>query len=377
MNDNYIISYAQNREDIILSAFFSDVEEGFYVDIGAFDPIEDSVTKYFYDRGWSGINVEPNKKLFTRLQKERPRDINLNLGISNRKGTLEYREYIDGKGLSTFSDDVKKSYETNKTGQPVKNYKDITIEVTTLKNIFKEHNVKKIHFLKVDVEGYEYEVLESNDWSKYRPEVICIESNHIFKDWPAFLKENDYKKVFNDGLNDYYVDLKSSTDRWANFKYVEMVIGREIITPKQNSVFDALSTSRASLEALIQKNTKLKERIAVLEYTLADSKRLKNQIKGLAQAIDNVISVRIDNLGKRKYNYVNFSYDKDSDAAQLIKLAHEVDVATYTKKTSDSKKALHKTLDTTYKTGRKITKKAAKGAFRLMKKGRNALRGTK
>lgn len=138
-----------------------------------------------------------------------------------------------------------------------------------------------------------------------------------------------------------------------------------------------LKNSRASIDALIQRNTKLKERIAVLEFALADSKRLKNQIKGLAQAVDNVISVRIDNLGKQKYNHVSFSYDKDSDAIQLIELAHQVDQVTYSKKRSGSKKTLHKTLHITYRAGRKVTKKAAKGVFRLLKSGKRSLKGTK
>jgi FkbM family methyltransferase len=374
--DSLVVSYAQNREDVILNAFLWDVENGFYVDVGAYDPVEDSVTRYFYERGWSGINIEPNKIFFEKLKKQRPRDINLNVGVSNKEEKLIYREYIDGKGLSTFSDSMKKGYESSKTDRPISNYKDREIRVLTLKQIFKQNDVKEIHFLKVDVEGYEFEVLESNDWKKYRPEVICIEANHILRDWHELLKESKYQSVFNDGLNEYFVD-SNKMDRWRNFRYVETIIGREIVTPKQYEINNALASSRVTIETLIQKNSKLKERIAILEFALADSKRLKNQIKGLAQAVDNVISVRIDNLNKQKYSHTHFSYDKDSDATQLIKLAHQVDQATYSKKKSGPKKTLHKTLHATYGTSRKVTKKAAKGAFRLLKSGKRLLKGAK
>jgi FkbM family methyltransferase len=374
--DSLVVSYAQNREDVILNAFFWDVDNGFYVDVGAYDPNEDSVTRYFYERGWSGINIEPNEIFFKKLEKQRPRDINLNVGVSNKEGKLIYREYIDGKGLSTFSDSMKEEYESKKTDRPIANYRDKEVQVLTLKQIFSENKVKEIHFLKVDVEGYEFEVLESNDWKKFRPEVICIEANHILKDWHKLLQGSDYQSVFNDGLNEYFVDI-NKMERWKNFKYVETVIGREIVTPKQYEINSALASSRQTIEALIQKNSKLKERIAVLEFTLADSKRLKNQIKGLAQAIDNVITVRINNLGKQKYNHVNFSYDKDDSAVRLLEIAHAVDQATYSKKKPGSKRTLYKVLNVSYGAGRKVTKKTAKGAFRVLKSGKRALKGTK
>ena len=54
-----MISYAQNFEDVILQRVFHTCDQGRYIDIGGYDPTIDSVTKHFYDRGWSGVNVEP------------------------------------------------------------------------------------------------------------------------------------------------------------------------------------------------------------------------------------------------------------------------------------------------------------------------------
>ena len=71
------ISYAQNFEDVMLWRALCDMENGFYVDVGAADPKELSDTRAFYERGWSGINVEPLDEYFDKLTQARPRDTNL------------------------------------------------------------------------------------------------------------------------------------------------------------------------------------------------------------------------------------------------------------------------------------------------------------
>jgi FkbM family methyltransferase len=218
------VYYAQNREDFILEAFFPDIEKGFYVDVGANHPVKHSVTKRFYDRGWRGINFEPNPQLFKLLQKDRPRDENIMAGVADKKGSLSLRVYHSQdklEGISTFVDTMKQYYQKT-SSEDTKNYTDITAEVGTLKETFSKLKVPKIHFLKVDVEGFEYQVLAGNDWGKYRPEVICIEANHMIKDWRELLTKNNYTLVFNDGLNDYYAD--NSTNRAQKFDYVRSVI---------------------------------------------------------------------------------------------------------------------------------------------------------
>lgn len=214
------VYYSQNREDLTLASFFPDVEKGFYVDIGGYDPDYDSVTKLFYLRGWRGINVEPQPSGYRKFQEQRPRDINLNIGISSKEGELALRTYASG-GLSTFSENVKHQYEAAPDSD-TKEFKEITVPVRPLKTVFAENKVQHIDFMKVDVEGYEYEVLESNDWDKYRPEVLCIEANHIEHDWRPLLQVANYEFVFNDNLNDYYVD--KGTDRKSKFDFVKDVI---------------------------------------------------------------------------------------------------------------------------------------------------------
>ena len=53
------VSYAQNFEDVLLWRALGHIKNGVYIDVGANSHVEQSVTKVFYDAGWSGINIEP------------------------------------------------------------------------------------------------------------------------------------------------------------------------------------------------------------------------------------------------------------------------------------------------------------------------------
>jgi len=212
--------YAQNREDLIIRAFFPDLKNGFYIDIGAYDPDFESVTKYFYDSGWSGVNVEPQPENFKRFLAKRKRDINVNAGISNSPGKLMLRSYKNG-GLSTFSTDIKQQYEKDPSSVTAE-FTDIEVPVLTLNELYKQHSLPIVNFMKVDVEGLEYAVLEGNDWKANRPQLLCIESNHMSKDWSKILLDNNYAEIFFDGLNKYYADKHVESLR--AFDYVKFVI---------------------------------------------------------------------------------------------------------------------------------------------------------
>ncbi|HTE57629.1 MAG TPA: FkbM family methyltransferase [Verrucomicrobiae bacterium] len=216
------ISFGQNGEDIILYSLLDDIKKGFYVDVGANHPAKDSVTKHFYRLGWRGMNIEPSPLLHGLLAADRPRDINLMVGVSDKAAELVFRDYERGDGLSTFSADMQQQYEKSNY-YFTRIYKDYKVPVQTLEHIFKEHKVPTIDFLKVDIEGYEYEALISNDWHKYRPRVVCIEANHVFKDWHPILKKANYTKVFFDGLNEYFV-RNEDEKRIQKYSYPDKVL---------------------------------------------------------------------------------------------------------------------------------------------------------
>ena len=229
MGQSVKISYAQNREDIILEALIGGAQTGFYVDVGANDPHKDSVTKRFYLKGWHGLNIEPNRLLWERLQFDRKRDVNLQIGIGAKNETLTFREYPDNDGLSTFSEAVKRQNEQTYAV----NHKDYKIVVKTLTTVFKEYNVSVIDFMKIDVGGYEWEVICGNDWEYYRPKVLCIEANHTtrLQERHIFFDNHNYKFVFFDGINEYYRD--ETQGPWPAFSYPKTILAPSIVTYSQ------------------------------------------------------------------------------------------------------------------------------------------------
>jgi FkbM family methyltransferase len=166
-------SYSQEGEDMILKRIFEGQREGFYVDIGAHHPRRFSNTYFFYKRGWSGINVEPNPDVIRIFNSDRSRDTNLQCGISDCEGTLKYY-YFNDPALNTFDQCVVKlRLETT----PFKIVKQENIPVVRLASILKKHLPvgRQIDFLSVDVEGFDFAVLKSNDWNLFRPSCVLAE----------------------------------------------------------------------------------------------------------------------------------------------------------------------------------------------------------
>ena len=194
-----MLSYAQNGEDVVLRRVFPDGSRGFYIDVGANDPIEHSVTKHFYEHGWSGINLEPNRMLHERLQTDRPRDVCLNIGVSDRAAVLTFHEAPTVSGWSTFSDELARSYRA--AGIATIEHQ---VPVRTLADVCDEHAAGRvIDFLKIDVEGLEYDVIAGMDWSRHRPRVVLVETNgHAL--WEPILLANGYIFTLFDGLNRFY-----------------------------------------------------------------------------------------------------------------------------------------------------------------------------
>lgn len=201
-----MITYAQNFEDVMLWRALKKVKNGFYIDVGANDPIKDSVTKWFYEQGWSGINCEPNDGCYERLCVDRPRDINIHHGIGSVVEDKIYFEIVDGNGLSTFDAAIANVHKK-------KGYKVVerVMHITTLSKVCEEYvGVKPIQFLKIDVEGFEGNVLKGMDFYKYRPWILCIESTfpntqELTIEWEKDLLEKDYSFVYFDGLSRFYI----------------------------------------------------------------------------------------------------------------------------------------------------------------------------
>ncbi len=167
------ISYAQSGEDLILKNLFENKANGFYVEIGAFHPFIISNTNLFYkDLNWKGINIDPNPFAIEKFNQHRPNDINLNIAIANTNSKLKYYFVDDTNSMNSMSEEflIKRGVDPEKI-------KNVEINCFPLKDVFEKYLPKnqKIDLFNIDVEGLELEVLKSNDWSKYKPEVIIME----------------------------------------------------------------------------------------------------------------------------------------------------------------------------------------------------------
>lgn len=198
-----VVSYAQVLEGIILYNVFDNINYGFYIDVGANDPIHDSVTKLFYELGWHGINIEPLQFEYGRIAADRDRDINLCMAAGKESGEMKL---FERGGLSTLYYNIAKNWETTPIARSVK----IEPMSTICKQYCQEGQV--VHFCKIDVEGFEKDVLEGFDFSIVRPLVFVIEATEpctmipTHQQWEDILVKNDYEFVYQFGVNRYYVD---------------------------------------------------------------------------------------------------------------------------------------------------------------------------
>ena len=178
-------SWSQEGEDIWLQERFGN-KKGFYVDVGALHPFRFSNTAWAYEKGWHGINIEPNVECFRLFEIFRPKDINVNCGVSDKEGEMTYY---------CFEEPAYNGFDANAHAEfPVRETR--AVKVRTLADILKENKVNRVDFLDIDVEGLELNVLKSIDFS-VDIEYILIEQ-HVKVDsidqTPEyqFLKEKGY-----------------------------------------------------------------------------------------------------------------------------------------------------------------------------------------
>jgi FkbM family methyltransferase len=212
-----MVSYAQNFEDVMLARAFAGRAAGFYVDVGAFDPVIDSVTRHFYDQGWRGINIEPVARQHALFARARPRDTNLNVALGRESGELTLHDFSP-LGVSTVDPAI--AAEMRERGFPGR---EVRVPVVTLAQVCRDHGVREIDFLKIDVEGHETEVIAGHDWALVRPRILLVEATRpmttepAFAAWEPLVLEAGYQFAWFDGLNRFYV-RQEDTDLLVHFR---------------------------------------------------------------------------------------------------------------------------------------------------------------
>ena len=157
-------SYSQCGEDLLLARIFAELDRGFYVDVGCNHPEKLSNTYLLYRRGWSGLCIDPHETFAPLYQEIRPRDEFLPLAVSATQSSLDIYYGVE-LGLSSAK---QRNHLVNKITVPARKLRDILDERSVAPNF---------EVLSIDVEGFEIDVLESLDFSAYRPRIIIAEYN--------------------------------------------------------------------------------------------------------------------------------------------------------------------------------------------------------
>jgi len=263
-----IVSYSQNAEDVRLWRVFGEVEHGFYIDIGAGDPVEYSLTKLFYDRGWSGINIEPGPA-FSALEAQRTRDINLRLAVAPEEGARDFWISSPHSGISTFYPAT--SLDVLPEGFA---YEQVTVECMPAWRILEEHaGGRSIDFMTIDVEGAEADVIRSINFETTRPTVLVVEAitpltmEPSHEVWEPIVLDADYVFAAFDGLNRFYVD-RARQDLIPALAYpisvldgfVPAELGESQVELRETQL--ELEAQQAETESLRQKTSELQTELA-------------------------------------------------------------------------------------------------------------------
>ncbi len=214
------VSYAQNGEDVLLHRVFGGQETGFYVDVGAYHPVIGSITKAFYDRGWSGINIEPGS-VFVELAEARPRDVNLQMAVLDHAGEVAFVEDDADRGMSHVAEGCAGA-------APM-------VPCDTLEAIVHTHSRgRPVDFIKVDAEGAEDAIVRSTNWRALRPRVLLLEATRPWssalanQDWEPVLVQHGYVRAYFDGINCFYIPEEEQAALQRHFQVPVNVLDRVV-----------------------------------------------------------------------------------------------------------------------------------------------------
>jgi FkbM family methyltransferase len=199
-NSNYRKHYyAQDGEDALLDAFYADRPDykGFYIDIGAHHPLRFSNTQIFYEKGWRGINIDATPGSMEEFKKLRPLDINIEMGVSDSSGEMEYFSFEES-ALNSFCAEI--SNERINNGWKLKEI--VKVKTRSIDYILEKHMPENqpIDFVSMDIEGLEFLVITAFNFNKFAPRFFLLEElDFVEKDFLDYHQSNIYQFLRKNG----------------------------------------------------------------------------------------------------------------------------------------------------------------------------------
>ena len=171
------LSFSQLGEDSIIWHLLREHrnDRGIYVDVGAFHPTRYSNTLLLHKAGWQGVNIDPNPETIAAFEAARPGDVNVCAAVSNLERRVDYLVY-SGKATNRIVEPSSNERASVLGEDPLRR---IPMTTRTLSGILDDKVAagQKIDLLNIDCEGEDLNVLESLDWDRWSPRIVCVEAH--------------------------------------------------------------------------------------------------------------------------------------------------------------------------------------------------------
>jgi FkbM family methyltransferase len=175
INKRFKVSFSKSGDDILLNKLINETTPGVYLDVGSWEPKQYSNTYFFYLRNWKGICVDPNPELVKKYKKIRPKDSFVNIAIGDSKDKIDYYLLDDEySSMNSFDLEFIKKHKIEDQIKEILKIPTISIEALLDKELSLGD---RLDFFDIDVEGHDLKVLKTNNWQKYRPKIVVVESD--------------------------------------------------------------------------------------------------------------------------------------------------------------------------------------------------------
>jgi len=165
---------SQYDEDVYITRYFNDINDGIVLDVGAYDPILFSNSQKLIEKGWRAVLIEPSPECFQNIEnyyKDNPNVIVINTAIGTVDGEIEF--YNSEGAVATA-----KQFHYERWKDTQKDFRKITVPCMTWDTFYKTYPLD-YNFINIDCEGMDYEILTQIPL-KDMPfvKMICVEYNY-------------------------------------------------------------------------------------------------------------------------------------------------------------------------------------------------------